>query len=57
MFKVNVKTVYKNTPSYNAAQHLTGVMYGIFSPTVTLFPPYFSGIMLKLFFYPKLSLP
>lgn len=56
-YKVSVKTVHKNAPSYNAGQYLTGTMYEIFSSTVTLFPPYFSGIMLKLFFCPKPILP
>lgn len=49
-FKVNVKTVHKNTASYNAGQYLTCTMYGLFSPTFTLFLPYFSGIMLKATF-------
>lgn len=45
-FKVNVKTVHKNTACYNAEQYLTWML----SHTFTLFPPYFSGIMLNFIF-------
>jgi len=56
-FKLNVKTVHMNAASYNAGKYLICTKYGLFSPTFTLFSPYFSGIVLKFIFLSQIGPP